>query len=237
MPAVDHRIREVVIVHLAVGVHLRPQRLTRAKKMLDTPAHVLDVLPRHRLLPQPSGFEGLFGIEVTPNPNRLAVLEVDYGGERWRGLDTALFTARNPAADCDDSIAEIPDFRELDPELAESLVQVAEHLSHAIVSPVHRRGASQRSQDGGLPLHVGVEFLQHRFYISAVVRVRKAFESLDVLLRHRPPSIPLGLLSANGDRRPEPPRREGRGLPAAVRYGRPPAARVSRGRPAMAPRS
>src|SRR5215204_6811114 len=50
---------------------------------------------------------------------------------------------------------------------------------------MHRRFPSQRSQNRGLPLHLGVEFLQHRFDISAVVRVRKAFESLDILLRHR----------------------------------------------------
>jgi hypothetical protein len=141
--------------------------------------------PRHRLLPKPYGCEGLFGIEVAPDPNRLAVLELDYGGKGRRGLDSALLTTRDPAADCDNSIAEIPDLRELDLELAESLVQVAKHLADAIVSPMHRRFPSQRSQNRGLPLHVSVEFLQHRFDISSVVRVRKAFESLDVLLGHR----------------------------------------------------
>jgi hypothetical protein len=36
---------------------------------------------------------------------------------------------------------------------------------------------------------------------------------LHVLLRHRPPSIPGDLPSANADRRPEPPRREGLAYP------------------------
>jgi hypothetical protein len=40
-----------------------------------------------------------------------------------------------------------------------------------------------------MPLHLGIDFFQHRFDIPAVVRVRNALESLDVLLRHRPPSI------------------------------------------------
>jgi hypothetical protein len=44
---------------------------------------------------------------------------------------------------------------------------------------------------------------------------------LDVLRRHRPPSIPLDLGSANRERRTEPPHRETRRLPAALRYERP----------------
>jgi hypothetical protein len=35
-----------------------------------------------------------------------------------------------------------------------------------------------------MPLHVGVELLQNRFDISAVVPVRKPLEGLDVLLRN-----------------------------------------------------
>ena len=53
--------------------------------------------------------------------------------------------------------------------------------------------------------------------------------TLDVLLRLRLPSIPLDLRSAYAKRRLEPPRREGRGLPAAVQTERPSATGVPRG--------
>jgi hypothetical protein len=47
-----------------------------AKKMLDTSAHVLDVLPRHRLLPQPGGFEGLFARAVLNPSHDVAVADL-----------------------------------------------------------------------------------------------------------------------------------------------------------------
>jgi hypothetical protein len=163
-------------------------------------------LLRHRLLPQPGGFEGFFGVEVAADPNRLAVLEVDHGGKRGCDLGSALPTTRDPASGRDDSIAEIPDVRELHPELTESLVQVTQHPADAGVSSVHRRITPHRPQDGGLPLHVRVELSQQRVDVAVVVRIREAFKALDVLPRHRPPSIPLSLFVPTGrcdSRRPE----------------------------------
>lgn len=46
------------------------------------------------LLPESGGFEGLVMIEVAPNPDRLAVLEVSDVGERRLGWDPACLTAR-----------------------------------------------------------------------------------------------------------------------------------------------
>ena len=70
-------------------------------------------------------------------------------------------------------------------KLREGLVQVSEPLANALVSPIHRLFSSHRHQNRRMPLNLGVEFRQQPFGISPVDRVKRAFEDLDVLLRHR----------------------------------------------------
>src|SRR6266545_5480357 len=94
---------------------------------------------RFGLLPQPDGFEGFFGVEVSPNPNRPAVLVLGYAAPGRLGLGATFVTTRTGAADRDESVSQVPDLRELDVGLGESLVQVSEHLADALVSPIHGR--------------------------------------------------------------------------------------------------
>jgi hypothetical protein len=145
-------------------------------------AEKLHVLLPHRLLPQPGGFEGVFGIEVGPHPNRFAVLGLDQEGE-WRlGLGATLLATRADAADPENAVAEVPNLRELDVDFDESRVQVSPQLADALASPIHRRFASYQRRHPRMPLHLGVDFLEQRFYVSAVGRLNGAPKGLDVLL-------------------------------------------------------
>jgi hypothetical protein len=55
----------------------------------------------------------------------------------------------------------------------------------AVVSPKHRRFPSQQRVERRVPSHVGVEYLQQRFHVSAIARLKSALESLNVLLRNK----------------------------------------------------
>src|SRR6185295_10512350 len=95
--------------------------------------HDLHVLLRHRLLRKPGGFEGLLVIEESPNRNRLAIPDLGHEGQGRLGLGAAFPAARAGAADCDESVSQIPDLRDLDVDLAEGVVEVSEHLADAVV--------------------------------------------------------------------------------------------------------
>src|SRR5215217_7232776 len=141
------------------------------------------------LLLQASGFEGLFGVEVGSNPNPLAVLELDHRAVRRFDLGLACRATPADDADPDRPVAKVQDLLVVGVKLREGLVQVSEPLANALVSPIHGPGASYRHQNRPMPLDLGVEFRQQRFGISAVDRVKRAFEGLDIRLRHRPCSI------------------------------------------------
>src|SRR5829696_721673 len=145
----------------------------------------VDVLLRHRLLGKAGGFEGLLGIEVGPNPNRLAVLHVSDRAEGHLGHRPALLAPRADAADPDDSITQVPDLRVVEVDVVESLINLTQHLTDTVVSPADGRLASEWNQKRRMPLHLGVELLQQRFGVPAVIRLSPALERFDVLLRHR----------------------------------------------------
>jgi hypothetical protein len=63
-----------------------------------------------RLFGQVCDSEGLLGIEIGPNADRLAVLVVAHGAERRLSPCSAALATRADDADRDDSIAEVPDF-------------------------------------------------------------------------------------------------------------------------------
>ena len=69
-------------------------------------------------------------------------------------------------------------------------MKVSDPIGYARVPPIHRRFPSQRHRSRRTPLHPGVDLFEHRFDVSAVEPVDEALESIDVLLRHRPRSIP-----------------------------------------------
>src|SRR5687767_12750034 len=87
------------------------------------------------LLRQSGGFEGLLGIEVAPNRDRLAVLDLGHERQGRLGLGPAFPATVARAADRDEAVSQIPDLRDLDVDLAEGLVEVPEHLADAVVSP------------------------------------------------------------------------------------------------------
>ncbi|MGH2961862.1 MAG: hypothetical protein ACRDL3_06690 [Solirubrobacterales bacterium] len=129
---------------LPLDVEFLQQRFdVSAVKRVKRAFESLDVLLRHRLLPHPGGFEGLFGIEEAPNPRPPAVPEIDQVTDRRPGLGSAcLATLAHPAA-CYEAISEVPDLKELEVELGESLVRVSEKLAAAFVSPIHGRFAPE----------------------------------------------------------------------------------------------
>ena len=58
------------------------------------------------LLPQPHGFQGLLGIEVRPNPDRLAIVELDNVGPRRLDLGVTLGATPTHLAERHDSMIE-----------------------------------------------------------------------------------------------------------------------------------
>ena len=93
--------------------------------------------------------------------------------------------------DGDDALAKVPDLCLLCLDLRERFFKFSDSLADALVPPVHGGSPAELKLQPGVPLDVGVEFIEHRSHVAAVVGVRHAPNDLDVLLRHRPPSIPL----------------------------------------------
>src|SRR5439155_8139769 len=104
----------------------------------EQPPDNLHVLLRHRLLREAGGFECLLGIEVGPNRNRPAIFDLGHEGQGRLGLGAAGLATCASAADCDESVSQIPDLRDLDLDLTEGLIEVSEHLADAVVTPKHR---------------------------------------------------------------------------------------------------
>src|SRR5262245_5136371 len=77
------------------------------------------------------GFEGFLGIEVSPNPNRLAVTDVAHDADRRLGLGSTPPATRADLTDCDDSVTEVSDLRVLGVPVVEDLVQIAEEFANA----------------------------------------------------------------------------------------------------------
>jgi hypothetical protein len=94
-------------------------------------------------------------------------------------------TAAN-VADRDDPLAQVPKLRNLDGALNETLIQIPEVLPDTLVPPANCRLSPQCHLQRRVPLHISVDFCQERFVVTPVVRLHGAFESLHVLLRHRP---------------------------------------------------
>jgi hypothetical protein len=89
----------------------------------------LDVLLRHRLLPQPGGFESFSGVEVGQNPSRLAVLEIEQVGDGRLGLGSACRATCMEVADREYLISQVADLNDLNVELGESLVEVSDEMA------------------------------------------------------------------------------------------------------------
>src|SRR5262249_34885877 len=110
---------------------------------------------------------------------------------RRLGLRFACLATGAEPTDRDDSIAEVTDLREVQADLGERLVDVANPLADAIVSPIHRRPTFEQGLKRPVPLHLPVDFLEEPVDIPAVVCLNRSLERLNVLLRHRPGLVPL----------------------------------------------
>ena len=69
------------------------------------------------------------------------------------------------------------------------LNSVTDSVANALVPPIYRGSPAELNLQPGVPLDLGVKFVQHRSHIAPVVGVRDATNGLHVLLRHRPRSI------------------------------------------------
>jgi hypothetical protein len=75
--------------------------------------------------------------------------------------------------------------------VGETLVQVSEEFSDAVVPPIRRCFPAEHPLEQWVPLHVRIDFLQKRIDVSPVIGGNGALKGLHVLLRHRPLSIVL----------------------------------------------
>ena len=73
-------------------------------------------------------------IEVAPNPDHLAVLDVNDVGERRFGRDAACLTAPAETGERDNPVPRIPDLREFEAGIAENVPDVAQSLKTSTFS-------------------------------------------------------------------------------------------------------
>src|SRR5918994_7777204 len=172
-------------------------------KGLKGSTHNLHLLLRHRLLPQPGGFEGLLTYREEFASERLAVAHrPQMSGSVLHHRATAPWSGA-PSKEHNDLVATFEELFWLDDHFLE-------RLKHLVVEPLVFLGAAictgERVTVGHLQFEVGMHPAKDPIPVSTADRLVSGAKRLKVCLRHRPPSIPLGLPSANGQRRAEPPR-------------------------------
>ncbi len=102
-------------------------------------------------------------------------------------VGSALRTTPAEVPGRDKPVSQIRYLREHELAIGQDFPEVSKELANAPVPPVDHVAPDHREHR--VPLHVRVELRQHSFGISVVGGVNRAFEGVDVLLRHRPRSI------------------------------------------------
>jgi hypothetical protein len=102
-------------------------------------------------------------------------------------ISTPLPLPRPGVAEPDDLVASVSNLGEVELGVGDDLPDVEKELPNALVPPIHRVAPEHRERR--VPLHFGVKLGKESFDVSAVPRFQCALERVDVLLRHRPPSI------------------------------------------------
>ena len=74
--------------------------------------------------------------------------------------------------------------------LGEDLPELPDHLSRPIVAAENRRLPAEQSGESRMPLDLGIEQLHGRLHVALLEALNPAIEDVNVLLRHRPRSIP-----------------------------------------------
>jgi hypothetical protein len=148
--------------------------------------YMMDVLLRHRLLPQPHGFEGLRAVLIEAEPDHSAPAERPDPGRTSLHLD--LTTARCVGSQGHNHV--LPGLDEvvgLDPNgfpgLDESLNPVS-----PLIGALYPRVKTDRTRHVELAVR-GHGFERH-INLSPADGINGSANDLHVLLRHRPPSIP-----------------------------------------------
>ncbi|HEX6585086.1 MAG TPA: hypothetical protein VF056_15905 [Thermoleophilaceae bacterium] len=151
----------------------------------------IHVLLGHRLFAQPGGFEGVLDTQVLPPPHNLSVADGADHGVTQVGLGGAELRPPLQALNRKHAvIPDVPQFLHHDAEVVEGVDPVLNVPTHGD-RPVHLADVIECAL-GRPPIDVGVPELGHRIQASVGKRVEHPAHYLQVLLRHRPPSIPRG---------------------------------------------
>src|SRR5829696_6768261 len=153
------------------------------------PAHDFHVLLRHRLLPQPHGFEGLVSGLVDGHPRDLSVADLGDPSRPGPNRKPARPSRVNDSDWNDNAVASVDEVIRLRPYVAPSLGQHREVVPNPLVPAVAApaQGAPRRV-DYSIWSRPG----DHAFDIASRDRREQPFDDLHAFLRHRPPSIPCG---------------------------------------------
>src|SRR3954447_10317121 len=153
----------------------------------DATEHDLHVLLRHRLLPQPHGFEGFGAVVEDLGATDLSVLDVPDARGPHGGLDALC------ASGCDEEEGQNAPLYgsyllDLQPARVREAPQLAKVVAYALV-PGDRPLTPLKCQGEGHEFDLRRGHFQVRLDIAAIERRECPPHHLYVLLRHRPPSI------------------------------------------------
>src|SRR5215218_4394207 len=147
------------------------------------------------LLPQPGGFEGLGSLPIGPDPGDSAAA---HGPNQCDALVHGKTAAPTPATDPVGGKHVVPGLEDAPLEIEVDLLERLEPGQKAasnIVEPATRSPVAPQSRDV-VPFDLGVVKLGKRFPVLPPLSVEDGADDLDVLLRHRPSSIPRCTLRA-----------------------------------------
>jgi hypothetical protein len=129
------------------------------------------------------GLERLLGIEIGPDPDRLAVLDVGQVSERRLGLGSAALAPDSQPADRQYPIAEVADPRILEMGPVDHGMEVPQPLARTPVAPVDG-GLPEQERQSGAPFDGRVEELEHALDVAPVEGVDEAANDVDVVPGH-----------------------------------------------------
>jgi hypothetical protein len=144
-----------------------------------------------RLLPQPHGFEGLCSISEARDSYHFPVAERGHLEDGGPGVGSACSPHTLELNLDHDAVSPVrDDLHELDSEIGEVPEHLPPHRFYPLASSV---GVLLKRGQIGNPLGVRVESPHGGSEFTPIEVVERSPRNLDVLLRHRPPSIPRGV--------------------------------------------
>jgi hypothetical protein len=162
-------------------VDLSPDRLAALIALVDEPSDDLHVVPGHRLLPHPNGFEGRLGIAVAGKAPDSTPLQLKQETRDRVDLNTAGSAQSAYPHNHRDSIPAVVKLDRIDSKRLPILVYVADEppqaFMPAINDPLQLRPERQQ-------LAVLREQADRPVRITRVERLERAANNLDVLARH-----------------------------------------------------